>query len=437
MKSALPKSLRGSGGGHRTTANSSGSSGPGGGGSGGSGGSRHSRLSSVASLSPSSLSGWSCVCNRYVGILAFIFLGAIAAVLGHMKLGGINFRPLSASGNATSVGHDVDDHYRNVIQQVATPPTSGATAPTVTAMPHINPASAPNDNIDPTSASTVKSGPLDTLSTPTTKGEYIMEHVHAQLLVETITTNAFGINYIWSPAAKSVPLQGVVLLLHGCSAHHLYAWFPNSPACSNCSGRPMEAGIIRELYMRGYATVSTEPFNSKCWSDSKDVNNVGKILMTVYGLLHAKVKDVPLYGLGVANGAKFIINMAGEAVLFGGVPMAGVVCLNGGLWEKPSPVRYYSPILFIDMAKNVDLCMQNNLTVARLKALGRHAEQFTLLPEPFTPTFFSDALVLNEDDSRLLYKNLLEEEVIWPRTHILIDSPFSHMSYKFKEVNWC
>jgi hypothetical protein len=64
MKSALPKSLRGSGGGHRTTANSSGSSGPGGGGSGGSGGSRHSRLSSVASLSPSSLSGWSCVCNR-------------------------------------------------------------------------------------------------------------------------------------------------------------------------------------------------------------------------------------------------------------------------------------------------------------------------------------------------------------------------------------
>lgn len=269
-------------------------------------------------------------------------------------------------------------------------------------------------------------------------GDYVMEHTHHQMIVQGSGNNQFPVNYIWSPPAKGGPINGVILLLHGCSAHHLYAWYPTSENCGNCSGRPMEAGIIRELYTHGYATVSTEPFNSKCWNDKKDGAHVAKIISIIFSELNISFATTPLFALGIANAAKFLVNLATETSLFGGYRMAGVICMNGGLWDKPSPVRAYAPMLFIDMARNVELCMQNNLTVHLLKEslpVTTSVEQFTLLPHPMTPTFFSDALVLNEEDSQRLFKNLVEDEVLWPGSYILIDSPFSHMAYKFKDVS--
>jgi hypothetical protein len=287
----------------------------------------------------------------------------------------------------------------------------------------------------PTTPSVKQQKPPEAISKPLITGDYVMEHVHSQISVQIISNDDFRINYIWSPSSKSVPLKGVVLLLHGCSAQHLYWWYPKSATCGNCSGRPMEAGIVKSFYQHGYVTISSEPLNSKCWNDRKDMSNIGKIVSTVYTALDIKFKDVPLYGMGIANGAKFVMNLASESSLFGGVAMAGVVCLNGGLWDRPSPVRYYSPVLFVDMARNVELCMQNNLTVSVLLAMGHIAKQFTMFPLSIGPTFFSDAGVVTEADSRLLQRDLLRDEVIWPGSLILLDSPFGHTSYKFKDVS--
>ena len=67
--------------------------------------------------------------------------------------------------------------------------------------------------------------------------------------------------------------------------------------------------------------------------------------------------------MGVGNGAKMIINIAKQNHLFGGHSISVIACLNGGFWNAPSPVRNYSPVLFVDMARNVELCIQNNISM--------------------------------------------------------------------------
>ncbi len=69
---------------------------------------------------------------------------------------------------------------------------------------------------------------------------------------------------------------------------------------------------------------------SKCWSD-KDQPVVTQIIKHVYGqLLNETIRTLPLFGLGVANGAIFMGSYAARAKEYLGRSLSAIALMNGG-----------------------------------------------------------------------------------------------------------
>ena len=222
-------------------------------------------------------------------------------------------------------------------------------------------------------------------------------------------------------------IKGVVLLAHTCKSRP-EAWFPRDAAtCPACLGMPMEREIVRKMVFRGFVPVAVAPAalkkSSQCWSDG-DHKAVLAVVAAVYRRLQVSPSAVPLFALGVANGAIFLERLAASSPVSRGFwNISAFAMMNGGIWRAVDDKRY-PPILFLCMARNSDLCLHNNSTMSALRKRGMVSEQFAFEPRPLTPSFFSDAgRVLTPTDSERLYRAVDQAQLIWPGSGIFVEDP--------------
>lgn len=251
--------------------------------------------------------------------------------------------------------------------------------------------------------------------------EYITPHLPATL---TNVKNAMV------PLTPNT-ISGVVLLIHTCKVKPHVWWQWNQPPSQsplNPSpsplGMPVEKEIVKLLTFNGYIPIAMAPVanrrSSQCWADG-DKNIVLQVTGQVYRSLNL-TSAVPLYALGIANGAIFVERMAaGGPETRGYWNISAVSLMNGGVWRSID--KAYPPLLFISMARNADLCSHNNRTLTALRQRGVDSAQVAVLPRPMSANYFTLGRVLSGADSERLFRAIRGESLLWPGSDIFIEDP--------------
>lgn len=197
--------------------------------------------------------------------------------------------------------------------------------------------------------------------------------------------------------------------------------------------------------------------------------------LTVEGLLkkrrnnndHRKLLDnndnnkYPIHGIGFSNGGIFITKIAiftsnrpkkkRNNDNFDGknkIKFSSMILMSAGLWNDHDKHRYPS-LLFIDMARNIDLTNHNHNTIEKLTKRGTLSKQLVSFPRPIHDTYFYDidtllpssssslpSYYVNKVESKFLHDNFLQDDLIWPGSFVFLDDPqIPEVNSKWKGIN--
>jgi len=217
-----------------------------------------------------------------------------------------------------------------------------------------------------------------------------------------------GSEFWWPTTVKSgIAWSAVVFIAHGCK---------QKQAAPSWWDMPIEREVLLYLHERRFLPVTSLPY-ATCWTD-KDEALVLLIEQYVFRELNL-TDNVPLFAIGLTNGGKFIEKMASKMQTQ--PALSAFALMNAGIWRDVAKLRY-PPVLFVAMARNSELCVQNQATVAALQSQGLRAEFLVAEPRPLSNDFFWKlGQVLSLDESERYYSALLAGKFLWPGSSILLD----------------
>ena len=206
--------------------------------------------------------------NCYIIFLVLTLLGLIGGFIVHFKFD-LHFQKPELVANQNIIGNNNQPHVLvnesraseriEVISKLETDsnkywPIASTVEPTVTATA-----------LPQTSTLPVTTASRTSIKFVTDLSAYKPEHEHRRFVrLDGKNKKDLEVSYVYSKPKSDIPLQGVVLLLHGCSAHHQFAWYPYSDNCKNCTARPLESMIVQTFYVNGYTTVIMNELVSYC-----------------------------------------------------------------------------------------------------------------------------------------------------------------------------
>lgn len=245
----------------------------------------------------------------------------------------------------------------------------------------------------------------------------------------------YDLEYVWANATTLL-VRGIVLIVHKCKTPAGSFFNPQSD-CPNCIGRPVEKELSRYFSEKGFVSLSINS-RTHCLKED-DYGDVIDIIFQIYENLNININTVPLYGLGLSSGVKFLTGLfSRNKDVWKGINNAALCFMNGGIWID-IPNTWRTPTLFIAMSRNHQLCMQNEKTVSALNDRNIDATMLTCDPRPIGPTYFYEiGQVLSLDDSVRLHDSLRSSgDILWPANNILVDDPFSFVgSPRWRNVSY-
>ena len=136
-------------------------------------------------------------------------------------------------------------------------------------------------------------------------------------------------------------IQGIALLLHGCSHSALKFFSPSSPACPSCIGLSEELQISRLLLQQqtlAVVAVTSQDRSRGCWS-LRDIPHIQDALQYVLqqvlqgqGQGHIPPSYLPVLAFGASSGGRFAAQLAVRQLV--DAAMVGVMSLGHDLAQK-------------------------------------------------------------------------------------------------------
>lgn len=246
--------------------------------------------------------------------------------------------------------------------------------------------------------------------------------------------------FVWMPAtARSVknPQGGIVFIAHACKRLPI-EWFPMSEFCPTCRPLPIQESITTALRQHGYSVVVVAPVENlnKCWhqNDRKFVGlAVQYVLEATFG---PDNRNIPMYAIGIENGGVFLGNSAESLGNTYRTKFSAMALMNAGIWHMNMKANQFPAVMFIDLARNGELCNHNNLTMYGIRAKDIPAVQYYSDPRPVSPDYFVSIMSLQQ--SQALHGELKEAGLIWPASHVLLKDPtLERYRYEIIEVLFC
>jgi hypothetical protein len=280
-----------------------------------------------------------------------------------------------------------------------------------------------------------QNGSINTIPQPTS--EYHMPPIKEGYRVGLVTHSTGKFEFIWQPplAEPAVPGGGGIVFIAPACKRPATEWFPRSEECPSCQPMPLQLSVVDQFRRRGFAVLVMSPVENKersqCWHQN-DRQPVG---LAVQYVREATADIFPgavsLYAIGVENGGVFLGNFAESLGITYQARFAAICLMNSGLWHMNMKAATFPALVFLDLARNGELCEHNSVTVTKLHDKGIDAAQFHSDPQPVTRDYFLP--ILSAAQSEAYQKELISAGFLWPASYVLLKDPVTER-YRFEMI---
>jgi hypothetical protein len=243
--------------------------------------------------------------------------------------------------------------------------------------------------------------------------------------------------FIWQPplAKSSVPGGGGIIFIAPACKRPATEWFPQSEDCPSCQPMPVQLSVVAQFRRRGFAVVVMSPVEnrerSQCWHQN-DRQQVGLAVQYVREATADMFPgEVSLYALGVENGGVFLGNFAESLGITYQTRFVAMCLMNSGIWHMNMKAATFPAVVFLDLARNGELCEHNSATLKKLHDKGIDAAQYHSDPRPATKDYFVP--ILSTAQSEAYQTELTNAGYLWPASHVLLKDPVTER-YRYEMI---
>lgn len=211
-------------------------------------------------------------------------------------------------------------------------------------------------------------------------------------------------------------VAGVLFLAHGCQ-HSGTDWWPQSTACPDCIGLPVERTIVREALRHDFLPIALSSVNRmhKCWT-AKDLPIASRLIAHIYSHYLNSDYTIPLFLLGASSGGSFVGQLAQAKIT---KPKVSAICVQIMSLNNYSSLP---PSIFVLMSRD-------GATLRHVEKYAIHLKDYSILKaseKPITSTYFFDhGEALSKNDSATVQAALKSAGFINAKDFLISDPRIS------------